>query len=177
MIKDFSEKKLNSSTSSNPNDYPISIETPKGDITGECTRQNARVLIEYIEGWLNGRGAKGIDRLTGIPGERPALMEDLATARMSAAQIAQRIIHQSKCEDINQKHDPSFVKKLLINECENIISSSGQNIKNSEINRYKKSLNIASKWIKNYTEFNFRSLGSYSISELDEIGSTEQSID
>ena len=95
---------------------------------------------------------------------------------MSAAQIAQRIIHESKCEDINQKHDPSFVKTLLINECENIISSAGKNIKSSEITTYKKSLNIASKWIKNYTEFNFRSLGSYSISELDEIGSSEQSI-
>ncbi len=175
-FKDFAEKRLNSSTSSDPNDYPISIETPEGEITGECTRQNARVLIEYIEGWLNGRGAKGIDRLAGIPGERPALMEDLATARMSAAQIAQRIIHESKCEDINQKHDPSFVKTLLINECENIISSAGKNIKSSEITTYKKSLNIASKWIKNYTEFNFRSLGSYSISELDEIGSSEQSI-
>ena len=70
----------------------------------------------------------------------------------------------------------SFVKTLLINECENIISSAGKNIKSSEITSYKKSLNIASKWIKNYTEFNFRSLGSYSISELDEIGSSEQSI-
>ena len=69
-----------------------------------------------------------------------------------------------------------MVKTLLINECENIISSTGQNIKSSEIATYKKSLNIASKWIKNYTEFNFRSLGSYSISELDEIGSSEQSI-
>ena len=51
--------------------------------------------IEYVEGWLSGRGAKGIDSLAGKPGVHPALMEDLATGRMSVAQIAQRIRHRA----------------------------------------------------------------------------------
>ena len=37
----------------------------------EGTRRNARMLVEYVEGWLNGRGAKGIDSLAGKPG-RPS---------------------------------------------------------------------------------------------------------
>ncbi|MBI21324.1 MAG: hypothetical protein CL780_03655, partial [Chloroflexi bacterium] len=175
-FKDFANQKNTSSTSSNPDDYPISIETPTGSTTGECTRQNIRVLLEYIEGWLNGRGAKGIDRLAGKPGERPALMEDLATARMSVAQIAQRLIHETSCEDINQKHDPDFVEKLIIDECKSIITSQLKTTNTTSVDTYKKSLNIAIKWIKNYTEFNFRSLGSYSISELEEIGSTDQKL-
>ena len=175
-FKDFANQKNTSSTSSNPDDYPITIETPIGSTTGECTRQNTRVLLEYIEGWLNGRGAKGIDRLAGKPGERPALMEDLATARMSVAQIAQRMIHETSCEDINQKHNPDFVEKLITNECKSIINSQLKTTNNTSIDTYKKSLNIAIKWIKNYTEFNFRSLGSYSISELEEIGSTDQKL-
>ena len=125
---------------------------------------------------MNGRGAKGIDRLAGKPGERPALMEDLATARMSVAQIAQRLIHETSCEDINQKHNPDFVEKLITNECKSIINSQLKTTNNTSIDTYKKSLNIAIKWIKNYTEFNFRSLGSYSISELEEIGSTDQKL-
>src|SRR5678810_965313 len=76
----------------NPDNYPVAIKAPEGPITVEGTRRNARMLIEYVEGWLGGRGAKGIDSLEGKPGIHPALMEDLATGRMSVAQIAQRII-------------------------------------------------------------------------------------
>src|SRR5439155_315878 len=71
-----------------PDNYPVRIEVPAGAVTVEGTRRNARMLIEYVEGWLNGRGAKGIDSLEGKPGVHPALMEDLATGRMSVAQIA-----------------------------------------------------------------------------------------
>jgi malate synthase len=62
----------------------------------EGTRRNARMLIEYVEGWLNGRGAKGIDSLRASRAFIPALMEDLATGRMSVAQIAQRIRHAAR---------------------------------------------------------------------------------
>src|SRR5437899_906524 len=72
-----------------PDTYPVRIEVPAGPITLEGTRRNCRMVIEYLEGWLNGRGAKGIDSLAGKPGIHPALMEDLATGRMSVAQIAQ----------------------------------------------------------------------------------------
>ena len=85
-----------------PDNYPIKIEVPDGPITVDGTRRNARMLIEYLEGWLNGRGAKGIDSLAGRPGTHPALMEDLATGRMSVAQIAQRILHQAKDTETGQ---------------------------------------------------------------------------
>src|SRR5262245_36533241 len=78
-----------------PDRFPIRIEVPAGPITVEGTQRNARMLIEYVEGWLNGRGAKGIDSLAGKPGIHPALMEDLATGRMSVAQIAQRVRHRA----------------------------------------------------------------------------------
>ena len=61
----------------NPDNYPVKIDNPNGTLTKEGTRQNVRTLLEYIEGWLNGRGAKGIDRLAGKPGKRPALMLSL----------------------------------------------------------------------------------------------------
>lgn len=46
-----------------PSAYPISIEVPKGLVTEAGTRRNLRMLVEYLEGWLRGRGAKGIDSL------------------------------------------------------------------------------------------------------------------
>ena len=82
-----------------PSRWPVRLEVPKGAITVDGTRRNARMLVEYVEGWLNGRGAKGIDSLAGKPGIHPALMEDLATGRMSTAQIAQRVLHRVKSED------------------------------------------------------------------------------
>src|SRR6185503_17228431 len=59
---------------SDPERYPVKLEVPAGPITVEGTRRNARMLIEYVEGWLNGRGAKGIDSLEGKPGIHLALM-------------------------------------------------------------------------------------------------------
>ena len=35
--------------------------------------------------------------------------------------------------------------------------------------RYRKALKIAMRWIKNYTELDFRSLGSYTRADLDRI--------
>src|SRR5207245_2259692 len=41
-----------------PENYPIQIDVPDGPITLEGTSRNCRMVIEYVEGWLNGRGAK-----------------------------------------------------------------------------------------------------------------------
>ncbi|MBA31268.1 MAG: hypothetical protein CL748_01895 [Chloroflexi bacterium] len=154
-----------------PENYPVNIDNPSGKLTKEGTRQNIRTLIEYLEGWLSGRGAKGIDRLSGKPGKRPALMEDLATARISTAQIAQRIIHQSIAEDTEESHSFELVKEIINSETKDIISAFDDN---DEITiRYKKSQKIAMRWIKNYTDYDFRSLGTYTRKELDKIGSDE----
>src|SRR5437667_3474680 len=69
----------------NPDNYPITIEVPAGPITVEGTRRNCRMVVEYLEGWINGRVAKGIDRLAGKAGIHTAIMEDIATVRMSVA--------------------------------------------------------------------------------------------
>jgi malate synthase len=150
-----------------PENYPVKVEVPEGPITVEGTRRNARMLIEYAEGWLNGRGAKGIDSLEGKPGIHPALMEDLATGRMSVAQIAQRILHKAKDTKTGETHDFALVKKLLQEELADILP---RRPKQADVEtRYRKAVKIGMRWVKNYTELNFRSLGSYTRADLEAI--------
>jgi malate synthase len=154
----------------NPDNFPVRIEVPAGPITVEGTRRNARMLVEYVEGWLNGRGAKGIDSLEGKPGVHPALMEDLATGRMSVAQIAQRVRHRARTTDGPAvTHDLALVKRLLQEEVEDILTRRPKDPATQE--RYRKAVKIAMRWIKNYTELDFRSLGSYTRADLDRIAS------
>jgi malate synthase len=151
-----------------PDNFPVKFEVPAGPITVEGTRRNARMLIEYVEGWLNGRGAKGIDSLEGKPGVHPALMEDLATGRMSVAQIAQRIRHAARTtEGPAATHDFVLVKRLLDEELQDIL---GKRPADPAVQaRYRKAVKIAMRWIKNYTDLDFRSLGSYTRPQLDAI--------
>ena len=165
----------------NPENYPVELQVPNGPITTAGTRRNARMVIEYLEGWLDGRGAKGIDSQAGQPGIHGPLMEDLATGRMSVAQIAQRIIHGAKDSDTGEATDFILVKTLLQEELDNILLlikkdlSEGNEFDSIE-DRYRKAYKIAMRWIKNYTEFNFRSLGSYSHTELEEIASLKDAL-
>jgi malate synthase len=167
----------------NPDNYPIAINVPEGPITVEGTRRNARMVIEYVEGWLNGRGAKGIDSLAGKPGLHTALMEDLATGRMSVAQIAQRIRHRARdAHDPSKVHDFPMVKRLLQEEGEDILARLQASIRSDRDkaayaeaeDRYRKAMKIAMRWIKNYTELNFRSLGSYTIADLEAIAAAAE---
>jgi malate synthase len=158
-----------------PDRYPVRLEVPAGPITLEGTRRNCRMLIEYVEGWLNGRGAKGIDSLAGKPGIHPALMEDLATGRMSVAQIAQRILHRARpTQGPGEPHDAVLVKRLLQEETEDILRLSRPGPEATE--RYRKAIKIAMRWIKNYTELDFRSLGSYTRPELDRIAAAPDAL-
>jgi len=156
-----------------PDNYPVAIKVPEGPVTVEGTRRNARMLIEYVEGWLGGRGAKSIDSLEGKPGIHPALMEDLATGRMSVAQIAQRIIHRARDTGTGAPHDELLVKRLLGEELADILARR-QGAETHE--RYRKAVKIAMRWIKNYTELNFRSLGAYSRAELDRIAAAPDAL-
>lgn len=162
----------------NPDNFPIDIRVPDGPVTVEGTRRNARMVLEYLEGWLQGRGAKGIDSLAGKPGIHPALMEDLATGRMSVAQIAQRILHGvADGTDAGQRHDFALVKRLLQEEREDIIArlpDPGSTSHRQAVGRYRKAYTIALRWIKNYTELDFRSLGSYTRDELEAIAASDE---
>jgi malate synthase len=153
-----------------PANYPLRIETPAGAVTELGTRRNLRTLLEYLEGWLRGRGAKGIDSMAGRLGARPALMEDLATARISTAQTAQRLLHESLCQDTGRCHSPAMVKELLGAEYADILSRLGDLSEPELRRRYQYSFGVALRWIRNYTELDFRSLGSYTRDELAAIG-------
>src|SRR3989475_432606 len=150
----------------NPDNYPVVIKVPEGPITVEGTRRNARMLIEYVEGWLAGRGAKGIDSLEGKPRVHPALMEDLATGRLAGAPIAPRILHHARDTKSGVVHDFAVVKSLLHEELADILARR-QRADTHE--RYRQATRIAMRWIKNYTELSFRSLGAYTRVELERI--------
>ena len=161
-----------------PDSFPVNITVPDGKVTSAGSRRNARMLIEYVEGWLNGRGAKGIDSLEGQPGIHPALMEDLATGRISVAQTAQRIIHGAKDSDTGEVQDFALIKRLLAEELADIeerrraeapADEDSQKAVEVQVERYRKATKVAMQWIKNYTEYDFRSLGSYTHADLEAI--------
>ena len=165
-----------------PSNFPVNIAVPEGPITTEGSRRNARMLIEYVEGWLQGRGAKGIDSLEGQPGIHPALMEDLATGRISVAQTAQRIVHGARDESTGQVQDFALIKQLLQDELADISErrtaaapsdEASQEALAEMLQRYEQAYKVALKWIKNYTEFDFRSLGSYTHADLTSIANSE----
>ena len=166
-----------------PDNYPIRIDVPEGPITVEGTRRNVRMVIEYIEGWLNGRGAKGIDSLAGKPGVHGPLMEDLATGRMSAAQIAQRIIHSAADTGTGTEHDFALVRRLFLDEVDDILrllseeveegNEAHQRLYEAADVRYRKAGKLGMRWVKNYTELDFRSLGSYSRADIEAIAAAE----
>jgi malate synthase len=101
-------------------------------------------------------------------------MEDLATARISVAQIAQRIRHGARDASTSQTHDFALVKRLLQAEFESILDTlpdtgHGSAADRQAKERYQKALQLSYQWIKNYTDLNFRSLGSYSRADLDRL--------
>ena len=67
----------------------LDVAIPGGRVTEVGVRTNVRVALEYIENWLEGRGAVGIDNL----------MEDSATAEISRSQLQQWIHHRVRLED------------------------------------------------------------------------------
>jgi malate synthase len=60
-----------------------------GQITATGLRANISIAIQYLNSWLNGNGAAAINNL----------MEDVATAEISRAQIWQWIHHKATLED------------------------------------------------------------------------------
>jgi malate synthase len=60
-------------------DQLLDVASTPGDVTEEGLRNNVRVGIQYLESWLRGSGAVGINNL----------MEDAATAEISRSQVWQ----------------------------------------------------------------------------------------
>ena len=142
---------------------PLRIETPDGVITREGTRRNVHTLIAYVDGWLGGRGARGIDTLAGRPGVHPALMEDLATARISVAQTAQRIRHGALCGDTGERHDEALVSAIADAELAELLAATRDPQARERLER---AAALTRHWVGDYLELDFRSLGSRTREEL-----------
>lgn len=67
----------------------LKVNIPGGKNTETGVRADVKVTIEYIENWLEGRGAVGIDNL----------MEDSATAEISRMQLQQWVKQGVKLDD------------------------------------------------------------------------------
>ena len=59
--------------------------------------------------------------------------------------------------------------RMVRAEGEDIVRMLGTGASQTQVKRYQSSVKIALRWIKNYTEFDFRSLGSYSRPELEAV--------
>lgn len=101
------------------------VLTPFATIEEE-TRRDVRTLIKYLDGWLSGRGACGIDTLAGRPGIHPALIDDLATARISVAQTAQRIRHGARWHDTGARHHDALIASVIATELAELAADKGQ---------------------------------------------------
>ncbi|RNA70474.1 malate synthase A [Alteribacter keqinensis] len=96
------------------------LSVPKGQITEEGLRANISVGLQYIEAWLRGFGAVPIHNL----------MEDVATAEISRAQVWQWIQHpEGKLEegtDITEQLVSGFIdeelEKIKINSGDEVFS-------------------------------------------------------
>jgi hypothetical protein len=96
------------------------------------------------------------------------------------AQTAQRILHGAKDANTGQVHDFALIKQLLREELADIISRRNEAAPSDEasqaelkaqVARYESAYKIAMRWTKNYTELNFRSLGSYTPADMERIAS------
>jgi malate synthase len=67
----------------------LDVRIPGGRVTLAGVRANVKVALEYIENWLEGRGAVGIDNL----------MEDSATAEISRMQLQQWVRQEVPLDD------------------------------------------------------------------------------
>ena len=67
----------------------LDVRVPDGRVTLDGVRNNVSVALQYLESWLRGSGAVGINNL----------MEDTATAEISRAQLWQWIRHAAPLGD------------------------------------------------------------------------------
>ncbi len=85
------------------------LEVHQGTRTETGLRENIRVGVQYIEGWLRGRGAVPLYNL----------MEDAATAEISRSQIWQELHFHAELND-GQKVNEDLFDKCLAEEMERV---------------------------------------------------------
>nr|WP_307251801.1 malate synthase A [Croceifilum oryzae] len=82
------------------------LAVPEGTITEEGLRMNIRVGVQYLEAWLRGFGAVALNYL----------MEDVATAEISRAQVWQWIRHEKGVLEDGRKVTAELFQDLLQEE-------------------------------------------------------------
>lgn len=87
------------------------LALPTGERTEDALRLNIRVGIQYLEAWLQGRGAVPLYHL----------MEDAATAEISRTQVWQWVHHEATLED-GRIVTPALVETAIAEEL-NVIES------------------------------------------------------
>ncbi|MFD0692926.1 malate synthase A [Paenibacillus sp. GCM10027628] len=92
------------------------LEVPQGRITEKGIRTNVSVGIQYLEAWLRGYGAVPINNL----------MEDVATAEISRAQLWQWIHHPKGILDDGRDVTADLFQQIQYEELEKIKSTIGE---------------------------------------------------
>ncbi|MCI0445653.1 malate synthase A, partial [bacterium] len=85
-------------------------------ITEEGVQNNLSVAIQYLESWLRGVGAAGINNL----------MEDAATAEISRSQLWQWVHHPEAFLEDGRRIDIDLFQQMLSQELEKISQTVGQ---------------------------------------------------
>ena len=127
------------------------LEVPEGSITEQGVRTNINVGIQYIESWLNGRGAAPIYNL----------MEDAATAEISRAQVWQWVRHPKGVLNDGRKVDMTMYEAFKEGELERIKSELGEERFNS--GRFDEAAELFDRLIKEDTFYDFLTLPAYEI--------------
>ena len=89
----------------------LDVSIPGGRVTVGGVRSNIRVALEYIENWLEGRGAVGIANL----------MEDSATAEISRMQLRQWVTRGVQLED-GSRCTSALYQRLRQEESESLVA-------------------------------------------------------
>ncbi|OCA82681.1 malate synthase A [Pradoshia sp. D12] len=127
------------------------LEVPEGSITEQGVRTNINVGIQYIESWLNGRGAAPINNL----------MEDAATAEISRAQVWQWLRHPKGVLDDGRKIDMEMYKTLKEEELQKIKQDLGE--ERFENGRFTEAAELFDKLIISDEYYDFLTLPAYEI--------------
>ena len=96
-------------------------------------------------------------------------MEDLATGRMSVAQIAQRIRHAAKTSRAGRDPRRGAGEAAAPGGVRRHPAPDEDTATPRPTERYRKAVKIAQRWIKNYVDLDYRSLGSYTRADLERI--------
>lgn len=106
--KDHQKEKTREDVTIDPKDL-LDFKISNGKITESGLRQNIDVALQYLHAWLRGIGAAAIHNL----------MEDVATAEISRAQLWQWLHHGAQLDD-GRAITPGMYEKIVTEECEQL---------------------------------------------------------